>query len=304
MKIEKKGLIYCPQGEHPWEKDSFMTPHAMKHGNGVIRIWGGSRDTEGISRIKYIDVAEDNPQKIIRISNQISLDIGNPGCFDDNGMILGDVINVGNKLYMYYVGFQHVQKAKFFAFSGLAISEDRGETFSRVSEVPILDRTESGRFGRCIHTVLYDKGIFKCYYAVINDWKVIDGIPYPVYNIWYTESSNGIDFPQKDDTLCVDVKDNEYRIGRPKVYKTQDGYEMFYTRDLVTKEYLAGYAASQDGVIWERNDNNFALDKSTDGWDSQMACYPVRYQSDVANYIFYNGNDMGRTGVGYAVVTD
>lgn len=134
---------------------------------------------------------------------------------------------------------------------------------------------------------------------VINDWKVIGGIPYPVYNIWYTESKDGIHFPKEDMVLCVDVKDSEYRIGRPKVYKTNGGYEMFYVRDLVMKKYLAGYATSKDGIHWERKDEEAGLFKSCEGWDSEMACYPVKYQVQNKTYLLYNGNGMGKTGVGF-----
>lgn len=154
MKWNKKGLIYCPDGEHDWEVNTFMTPHAMLIDESTIRIFGGVRDKEGISRIKYIDVSAENPGKVLYISERICFDIGNNGCFDDNGMILGDILQVGSNLYMYYVGFQHVQKAKFCAFSGLAISDDKGENFKRYSEVPIMDRTSTGRYGRCIHSVL------------------------------------------------------------------------------------------------------------------------------------------------------
>lgn len=292
-------FIYCPHGEHDWELNSFMTPHAARVKEGVIRIWGGVRDADGVSRIKYIDVDESEPGNILYVSDHPSLNIGNPGCFDDNGVILGDILPVNGKLYMYYVGFQHVQKVKFYAFSGLAISENGGESFQRYSEVPILDRTTTGRYGRCIHTVLYDEGIFKAYYAVINDWKVIGGTPYPIYNIWYTTSQDGIHWPHKDDTLCVDVAGDEYRIGRPKVYRTADGYEMYYTRDLVSKEYLAGYAVSKDGIHWERRDDLLALKKSGEQWDSEMACYPVKLETEAYSYLFYNGNGMGRDGVGY-----
>ncbi len=300
MDWEKKGLIYCPSREHEWEIDTFMTPHAMLLHSGVIRIWGGVRDKDGISRIKYIDVAENNPSKILDISSKPALDIGNPGCFDDNGVILGDIIPVGDKLYMYYVGFQHVQKVKFFAFSGLAISADHGVTFTRYSQCPVLDRTTTGRFGRCIHTVLHEDNIFKCYYAVIDDWRFINNIPYPVYNIWYTTSEDGIHFLNEDTCLCVDTNDQEYRIGRPKVYKTLDGYEMIYTRDLVSKEYLSGYAVSEDGVHWTRRDDFWKLYPSEAGWDSEMACYPVKLSTRTKTYLFYNGNGMGKTGVGYA----
>ena len=300
MKWNKKGLIYCPDGEHDWEVNTFMTPHAMLIDESTIRIFGGVRDKEGISRIKYIDVSAENPGKVLYISERICFDIGNNGCFDDNGMILGDILQVGSNLYMYYVGFQHVQKAKFCAFSGLAISDDKGENFKRYSEVPIMDRTSTGRYGRCIHSVLYDEGLFKIYYAVINDWKFINGVAYPVYNIWYTESSDGIVVPSKDECLCIDVAINEYRIGRPKVYKDINGYEMFYTRDFIRKDYVAGYAVSKDGIRWERKDDSLNLMKSEFGWESEMACYPVKLKYKDKTYLFYNGNGMGKTGVGYA----
>lgn len=300
MDLVKRGKIYCPCGEHKWEMDTFMTPHAMVIQPGVIRIWGGVRDKEGVSRIKYIDVEESNPSKVLYVSSKPALDVGNKGCFDDNGVILGDIIPVGNQLYMYYVGFQHVQKVKFFAFSGLAISDNDGESFTRYSECPILDRTDSGRFGRCIHTVIFDEGIFKCYYAVINDWRFIKNVPYPVYNIWYTTSKDGIHFPNVDTCLCVDADECEYRIGRPKVYKTGEGYEMLYTRDLISKEYLSGYAVSTDGVVWNRRDDLWKLHRSYEGWDSEMACYPVKLHTTDKTFLFYNGNGMGKTGVGYA----
>lgn len=43
MKLEKKGLVYCPQREYKWEIDIFMTPYAIKIEEGIIRIWGGAR---------------------------------------------------------------------------------------------------------------------------------------------------------------------------------------------------------------------------------------------------------------------
>lgn len=300
MRWNKKGLIYCPNNEHKWEKDTFMTPHALLINDDTIRIYGGVRDEKGVSRIKYIDVSADNPSNIIKISEKPCLEIGNDGTFDDNGIILGDILFVNNEIWMYYVGFQHVQKAKFYAFSGLAISKDGGENFIRYSEVPIMDRTNKGKFGRCIHTVLYEDGIFKIYYAVIHDWKIINNIPYPSYNIWYTESKDGKNIKNSDDCLCIDTMGNEYRIGRPKVYRTDDGYEMLYTRDLISKEYLAGYAKSKDGKVWQRMDDELNLLKSNDGWDAQMACYPVKLKYKDKVYLFYNGNDMGRSGVGYA----
>ena len=297
---EKMGRIYCPSQEHEWEKDTFTTPHPLLIDDNVIRIYGGVRDGEGRSRIKYIDVSAGNPKEILYISDKPCLELGQPGCFDDNGMILGDIIKVEQQIYMYYVGFQHVQNVKFFAFSGLAVSDDGGSSFERVQEVPVMDRTSQGRYGRCIHTVLHEDGRFKIYYTKINDWKKIGGIYYPKYEIWYTESADGIQIPRDDNVLCIDVNEDEYRIGRPKVYKTDFGYEMYYTRDFVSKEYVSGYAVSEDGIHWERRDYENRLDKSKEGWDSQMACYAAKLDVKDKSYLFYNGNGIGTTGVGYA----
>ena len=301
MAWEKRGLIFCPDGRGSWNKRGFMTPHAKVMGD-VIRIWGGIRDDDGISRISCIDVAADNPRKILFVSEKPSLDIGQPGCFDDNGVILGDIVEVDGTLYLYYVGFQHVQKVKFYAFSGLAISDDGGENFKRVSTVPIMDRTDTGKYGRCIHTVIRSGEIFSIYYAIINDWKYIDGIPYPIYDIWRTESKDGIHIPASDVNLCVTTAPDEYRIGRPKVYRYGDGFEMYYTRDFISKDYVIGYATSKDGISWQRDDDDSKgiLRKSKSGWDSDMACYPVKVHYKEREYLFYNGNGMGLTGVGYA----
>lgn len=299
MRWEKKGLIYCPHGEHSWEKDTFMTPHAVLM-DDKIRIYGGVRDHEGVSRIKYIEVDANDPSKVLYVSDRPCLDIGEPGTFDDNGVILGDIIKVRNEWWMYYAGFQHVQKVKFYAFSGLAISKDQGKTFERYSEVPLVDRSPIGKFGCCIHTVLQEENGFKIYYAVIHSWRYLKGIPYPSYNIWCADSLDGKTFSPSAGHLCVDTDDSEYRIGRPKVYRTANGYEMFYTRDTINKEYLAGYAVSPDGRNWERKDELLNLKKSANGFDSEMACYPVKLIYKNHTYLFYNGNGMGKSGVGYA----
>lgn len=41
MNIDKQGVIYCPHEEHEWEKDTFMTPHALSAEKWRIRIFEG-----------------------------------------------------------------------------------------------------------------------------------------------------------------------------------------------------------------------------------------------------------------------
>lgn len=300
MKWEKRGLIYCPDGAIDWMDNSVLTPQPFLLNEDTIRVYGSFRDKEGVGRIGYIDVRADNPSTITQISKEPVLDVGLDGCFDDNGVILGDVIRVGDRVYMYYVAFQHVQKVKFYAFSGLAVSNDNGNKFHRVKRTPVMDRTEEGIFGRCIHSVIYDKGIFRVWYSVIFDWTYINGIPYPTYDIKYTDSKDGIHFADEG-IQCLRCNGDEYRIGRPKVrILASNNYEMRYTSDTFSKEYRAGYAESKDGIHWIRKDYLSGLEKSINGFDSEMACYPVVIETKFGTYMFYDGNGMGKTGFGYA----
>jgi hypothetical protein len=119
----------------------------------------------------------------------------------------------------------------------------------------------------------------------------------------YTESADEINMPPHEGVDCIDVIRDEYRIGRPTVFKEDGIYKMFYTKDTLSKIYSSGYAESKDGINWERKENEFPLKDSDTGWDSEMICYPVPLKTKDNHYIFYSGNGMGRSGVGYVEIT-
>jgi hypothetical protein len=300
---EKRGLIYCPSGKHGWDKHTFLTPTPFLLNDDVIRIYGGVRDGDGVSRITYIDVAASNPSNILNIAIRPCLDIGVPGSFDDNGVILGSLLKEDDHLRLYYVGFQQVQKVKFLALSGLAVSEDGGETFVRIQNHPILDRFDDELHIRAIHTVRKESGKYRIWYSRSDSWVHINGVSYPAYNIRHVESDDGISPINSSRRDCVHTVENEYRIGRPIVWYEDSMYTMFYTKDTLNKVYSPGMAYSVDGLNWQRKDEDFRLGKSESGWDSEMVCYPHQLKAKGVNYLFYSGNNMGETGVGYAVST-
>lgn len=297
MKWKKRGLIYGPDDRMGWAQHSALTPTPILVGD-VIRVYAGFRDSEGISRIGYIDVDADNPSQVIAVSDSPALDIGEPGAFDDNGVILGDVIRINSTWYMYYVGFQLVTKAKFLAFTGLATSND-GKEFSRFQKTPVLDRSDEGIYIRAIHTALFEGNIWKIWYAAGNGWSEIDGGLYPQYEIRYLESNDGLTFAGCG-RPCIKPTGSEYRIGRPRVFLHDGIYSMLYTKGTLEKDYLPGFAQSLDGLNWIRHDTKVGLNRSENGWDSRHVCYPtiLNYKNKV--YLFYNGNDMGKNGFGYA----
>lgn len=299
----KQGFIYGPDGILPWARHTALTPTPLLKDEETIRVYAGFRDEIGVSRIGYVDLDASNPLRVKNVSREPVLDVGRNGAFDDNGVILGDVIRVGTDIRMYYVGFQLVGKAKFLAFTGLAISSDGGDSFVRHSEAPVLDRSSNGLYIRAIHSVMQEGDKFRIWYACGNGWEEINGVSFPQYNIRYLESTDGLEF-KGEGQLCVDVEGGEYRIGRPRVFKYENSFIMHYTRGTIQGEYMAGHAESVDGVHWIRKDAELGIGLSSDGWDCRHLCYPAVLRFGERTYMFYNGNDMGKDGFGYAVLAE
>lgn len=303
MEWKKKGLIYNPPFDGTWKDNSALTPTPFLLNENIIRVYASFRDKEGIGRIGYVDVDAHNPSKILKISESPVLDIGNDGMFDDNGVILGDLIRVENKIYMYYVGFQLVEKVKFLAYSGLAISEDNGETFKRYKNTPIMDREDEALYIRAIHSVIFEDNKFKFWYATGSGWENIKGVDFPQYDINYIESDDGIHFNGNGIKCIENDKNNlEYRIGRPRTYKRNNSYIMNFTYGSTDGRYIAGQATSLNGIDWSRDDKEFKIELSNNGWDSIHLSYPSIITTEKESYIFYNGNNMGKYGFGYAVL--
>ncbi|RYC30014.1 hypothetical protein D3273_20995 [Lichenibacterium minor] len=296
----KKGRIFNPDGSGDWMHNSVLTPTPLLLGDETIRIYASFRDREGRGRIGFLDLDARDPSRILSVGRVPVLDLGRPGCFDDNGMLLGDIVRVGDQVYMYYVGFQITRQVKFLAFSGLAISVDGGKSFERVSSAPVMDRVDNGLFIRAIHTVLAEGDVFRIWYAAGNGWRTIDGVDYPEYDIRYTESPDGRHFPDACGRPVLGCGPGEYRIGRPRVRKVDGGYEMRFTFDTLDKQYTTGKAYSTDGLSWTRSDE-VDVPRSASGWDSREVSYPCVLDTPHGRYMFYGGNGMGRDGFGYAV---
>lgn len=278
-----------------------LTPQPFLRRNGDIRLYGGFRDTSGASRIGYFDLDPSDPLRILRASTIPALDVGERGTFDDNGVILGDVIRVGDEVRLYYVGFQIPQQAKFLAFSGVAISMDDGETFRRVQPTPILDRSPKAPFIRAIHTVLKTDTGYRMWLAAGDGWERLEDRPYPRYHIRTLYSRDGLMFESGEGDLCLLPTAPEYRIGRPKVTRLATGtFEMRCTSDTTAHLYASNRAVSDDGVQWRRVPEHPGLERSAEGWDSTSVCYVATIEADGRRFCFYGGNRMGGDGIGCA----
>lgn len=297
MTWKKVGLIIRPTGKHGWMLSHAMVPVAERRYDDVHRIYFSGRDAQNRSLIGYAEIDLKDPQTILRFSEKPVLGLGALGCFDDNGVTPSWIVNRDGRKYLYYIGWNKGSTVRIHLVAGLAISVDGGESFQRVFRVPILERTKDEPYTlNTAPCVLIDNGLWRMWYVSGVEWVHRD---LPRYNIKYAESRDGLSWDRRG-TVCIDFSSpDEHALARPCVLKDGGTYKMWFSHK--GDSYRIGYAESQDGIRWERQDDRAGITVSASGWDSQMIEYAYVFEHDGVKYMLYNGNDYGRDGAGLAI---
>ncbi len=301
MRWEKLGLIFPPPGDLDWMVSHAALPTVEARG-ARHRVYFGGRDARNRARIGAFEIDLRRPFELLTITGAPLLDLGPLGCFDDNGVVPSCHVEHGGRRWLYYSGWNLGVTVPFYTFAGLAISEDGGHSFTRISRAPILERTAVDPYLATSPWVLIENGLWRMWYAAGSGWEPGEAGSRHYYHIRYAESRDGILWDRRG-VVCIDyASPDEYAITRPCVIRDPDGYRMWYTYR--GPAYRIGYAESIDGTRWIRKDSEVAIDVSPEGWDSEMVCYPCVFDHAGRRYMLYNGNAYGRTGIGLAVLVD
>jgi hypothetical protein len=301
VRWRKLGLVYAPDGSQSWARSHALAPTPIPTSNGGLRIYFATCDADMRGHVTYVEVDPSKPQNVLRAPTRPVLAPGESGCFDDNGVNVTAIIQMGDELWMYYFGYQLAHKVRYLLFTGLAISRDGGETFTRVSQVPLLDRSDEERFVRSAPTVLQAPGGgFHMWYVSGNEYIEVDGKQVPRYGLRYLHSNDGLSWGRAGRPVIEPADDDEYGFGRPFAVPMSNGYRLWYSIRSRSRWYRIGFADSPDGTNWGRRDAEAGIDVAPEGWDSRIVCYASVITLNNRTYMFYNGNDYGRAGFGIA----
>lgn len=298
MKWKKLGLIFSPKEVHPWMYSHAANTVAMNIGNDRFRIYFSCRNKTNNAHIGYVEVDLNDPFTILKIADTPVLAPGDIGLFDDSGVSLSCIIKDDSSLYMYYLGWNLGVTVPWRNSIGLAISRDNGQSFSRYSKAPLLDRNDVDPYSISYPFVLMDDGTNRMYYGSNLNWGAKQ--EEMAHLIKYASGNDLVHFNRSGQISIGFKNDNEYAISRPFVLKENGTYRMWYSYR--GKAYRIGYAESKDGIHFDRMDQLAGIDVSEEGWDSEMICYPFIFDHKGKRYMLYNGNGYGRTGFGLAIL--
>jgi hypothetical protein len=270
---------------------------------GRRRLLFSARDARGRASIGHAELsARDGELVAGEVAPVPLVEVGPLGAFDDTGVTGACLVEHEGRQHLYYSGWSLGRSVPFYLHVGLAVSDDGGRTFQRVSPAPILERNRVDPFLTASPCVLIENGLWRMWYVSATHWE---GARH-YYHLRYAESVDGVAWNREGQVSIDFAGPHEYAIARPCVVRDEDRYRMWYS--FRGASYKLGYAESDDGVHWDRRDADVQLDSpgvaddTRDAWDAEMQAYPLIFDAQGTRYMLYNGNGYGRTGIGYATL--
>jgi hypothetical protein len=295
---ERKGLLFEAAGRRPWMASHAALPVVEALGDR-LRVYFGSRDPDGRSRIGSFDARLGEPPEVLAVAEEPVLSLGALGTFDDSGVTPSCLVERAGTRYLYYTGWSRGVTVPFYLHAGVAVQAPGEGAFRRLSAAPLLDRSPVDPYLTASPWVLAEEDRWRMWYVSGTEWSLHEGSPRHRYHIRYAESEDGLRWERRG-IVCLDYRTpEEHAFGRPCVVRDGPLYRMWYCHR--GARYRLGYAESTDGLAWTRRDHEAGLDPSPEGWDSEMLAYPLVFDHRDRRYLLYNGNGYGRTGIGLAV---
>lgn len=313
MPWKRGGLILSvdSQPRREWAVSHAQCPTPHRLSDTALRIYFGARDAANRTRPTFVDVDSRQPEQVLYRHDAPVLELGEPGCFDDAGVMPSCIVNSDGVKLLYYAGWNTSTTVPYRVSIGLAVSSDGGFSFRRLSQGPILDRSFDEPHFCSTPFVVRNSDDWKMWYLSCLGWRKIGGRFEPQYHVKMAHSRDGIRW-QREGSVAIPLGHADEAVARPWVIPAANHWRMWYCHRSLDgyrtdkwSSYGIGYAESADcGETWDRLDQLGGLGASDVGWDSEMAAYPAVYEQDGKLILLYNGNGFGQGGFGYAVCED
>jgi hypothetical protein len=297
MNWQKLGRIYVPDDGEAWGLSHAANPVAEHRGGDVFRIYFSTRDLRNRSSIGWIDIDITDPQTILAKAQEPALSPGDIAMFDDSGVSIGCIVPVGEKRYLYYMGWRLMVTTPWQNTLGLAVSDGPDQPFRRLSRFPLFEFDETDPYTVSYPWIMHDQSKFRMWYGSSTAWGA--ELRDMRHLLKYAESDDGVTWRRENLVAIGFSGPDEYAICKPCVVRDEDCYRMWFCSR--GDAYRIYYAESRDGLTWRREAGP-DLDVSASGWDSHMVEYPFVFDHKGERYMLYCGDGLAKAGFGLAIL--
>ncbi len=298
MHWKKLGQLYHfePNGEYIYSHAT--NPVAINIYEDVFKIYFSSRDAHNKSSLACIEV-DIVKQEVLENKPVLLCKYGHENSFYSHGISIGNMYQINEQSFILFMGWQFPKNDHWRGDIG-RLKQLKTGGFVVDPQVPFIGMDKEDTVSLSYPWVIFDKGLYKMWYGSTISWtseneEMVHVIKYATSTDGENWTKHGIAIPYKMGLAQA--------FSRPTVLIEKDEYHMWYSyRSGDGTPYRIGYAFSKDGLNWNRQDNNSGINVSSEGWDSQMICYPYVFKHKNNTYMLYNGNEYGKYGFGLALL--
>lgn len=299
MQWEKLGQLYSPEGIHPKLLTHAANPLPILLDGDVYRVFYSGRDEQNRSSVGYVDV-DVLKREVVYVHDQPVFEHGADGSFYSHGVSIGNCYESNGERYILFMGWQCPPDAHWIGEVGRLVLG--GDWSLRLDgNLPYMALDQADPVSLSYPWVQPEKdGSYRMWYGSTKAWDAGNGEMLHVIN--QATSSDGRCWEKRGLAIPYELNIAQ-AFSRPTVVgNANDGYHMWFSyRSGDKTTYRIGYAISGNGDQWTLRLADAGIGVSASGWDSEMIEYPFVFAHKGQWFMFYNGNDYGRTGFGLAV---
>jgi hypothetical protein len=297
----KFGLTYDASAHNPtWGLTHALVPTPLVIDPNHVAIYSSFIDHEFRGRIGRVDIRVDNGHpEVLDVSRNPILDLGIAGSFSQYGVGMGAFWPNQVNCDLYFVAFDRPAGFKFKAFTGKARFNSTNQRYEHVSDKPEFGPEMGGQTIVGVHDIFEHQGLMHVLVSIGSGFERINGKNFPQYQV-HLASGTDLEHLEISDKPIIEAKSPTYRIGRPRITKTTEGFEVLVTAGKLDGSYLPEVYYSRDLVDWTRGSVESFVSKQVIDFDDKHQCYLSRFTLNGEEWIVYNGNNMGISGFGLA----
>ena len=291
------GQIFTIDNSNQYLITHASNPLAIHLYSDVFRIFYSGRDVHNKSSVGFVDI-DIVSGYIVNYPKEPVFIFGNDSSFFSHGVSIGNKYEVGENSYILFMGWQVEDGQHWRGDIGRLLLKD--STLKATSCFPFLSVDEEDKVSLSYPWVIKHDNIFKMWYGSTISWSSENDEM--IHVIKYATSVDGENWIRHGIAIPFELGVAQ-AFSRPCVIVNSLGFHMWYSyRSGTGEKYRIGYSFSKDGLIWERKHEDFHFSVSTNGWDSEMICYPFVFGHKDKLYMLYNGNSYGKYGFGMSVL--
>ncbi len=305
----REGLLLQTRPDHPLLTRAYV-PTVLPLGDTLWRVYFAGWDQDKRSRILAVDVDPTRSMQVVGEHFSPLFDLGQIGTFDHSGTIPCCAIAVGSEVWLYYFGLYLRKDVPAAAAIGLAVSDD-GLHFRRPYLGPVLGTGPLDPFFSSTPCVRRYGDGYRMWYVSGLPWTLSgpDGRPDPAHGIRLAHSRDGRLWAPDTVRVMEPREPAETGLARPWIVPSGAGGQFYYSRrgggyreGGQTPYHIARVA--MDAESGQVTGSPVALEYENPpqpgDFDSWMQAYSCVLPCGDDLIMVYNGNDFGKTGIGWA----